>query len=254
MSAPKRGLYPRWVTPNFQPFDPLELIQRTEAIVTEGFSRKYTAFYCVGVYGGISTAYTVGCCLRCIFCWVDWSRDFPERLGQFYSPQEVCQMLLTNARRKGVQKLRISGGEPTLGWSHLLEVLHQLNRWPYLFILETNGILLGSDRVYARDLKTFNNIHVRVSIKAGTPEGFQARTGAQGSYYELPFRAVHHLQEEGVPFHVAAMTDYRLMSPSERRSLLQKLQEVGYQRYLEEEFCDPYEASIQRLEKAGLRL
>jgi len=71
--------YPRYVTPDFEPFDPVKLARETEKIVTKyengKCKRKYTAFYATGVYGGISTGYTVGCCLRCVFCWVDWSRE-----------------------------------------------------------------------------------------------------------------------------------------------------------------------------------
>jgi len=64
--------YPRYVTPNFEPFDPVELARETEKIVTRynedgKCERKYTAFYATGVYGGIATGYTVGCCLRCCF-------------------------------------------------------------------------------------------------------------------------------------------------------------------------------------------
>ena len=56
--------YPRYVAENWIPFDPVELVKRTEAIVCRGDERKYTDFYVVGVYGGISTGYTVGCSLR----------------------------------------------------------------------------------------------------------------------------------------------------------------------------------------------
>jgi len=63
--------YPRYVTPDFEPYDPVELLRETEKTVTrhrEGrCERKYTDFYAAGVYGGIATGYTVGCCLRCCF-------------------------------------------------------------------------------------------------------------------------------------------------------------------------------------------
>ncbi|MFQ5712127.1 MAG: hypothetical protein ACE5GD_10185 [Candidatus Geothermarchaeales archaeon] len=42
--------YPRYVTPNFTPFDPVELAKRTERIVCHGDERKYTDFYATGVY------------------------------------------------------------------------------------------------------------------------------------------------------------------------------------------------------------
>jgi uncharacterized Fe-S cluster-containing radical SAM superfamily protein len=107
-------IYPGYLGEGFEPFDPIELAKLTEAKVCRGSSRKYTDFYCVGVYGGISTGYTIGCCLRCIFCWVGFSRDFPDKYGQFHSPEEVAHRLIVNARRKRLSKLRISGGEPML--------------------------------------------------------------------------------------------------------------------------------------------
>lgn len=246
--------YPRYITPDFEPFDPLDLAQETEAVVCKGSARKYTEFYCTGVYRGISTGYLVGCYLRCIFCWVDWSRDFPERSGKLYSPQEVFKFLVTNATKNKFSKLRISGGEPTLGREHLLELLTLVKGTDYLFVLETNGILLGADRRYAEQLRNFPNIHIRVSLKAGTEEGFERRTGAKGEFYDLPFKAVEYLKGTGVSFHVAAMTDPRLIDKAERGEMLRRLKAIGYNDYFEEETCDPYPRSVARLEKAKTRI
>ncbi|MGC9346281.1 MAG: hypothetical protein ACP5ER_05785, partial [Candidatus Bathyarchaeales archaeon] len=93
--------YQRFLTPGCKPFDPLGLARETEKIVTrqgsEGLERKYTDFYSVPVYRGIATGYAAGCCLRCVYCWSNWSRDFPERFGEFYSPKEVAQRLFKAA-------------------------------------------------------------------------------------------------------------------------------------------------------------
>lgn len=243
--------YPRYLTKGFQPFDPLKLYKETEKIVCKNNSRKYTSFYCVGVYGGISTGYVVGCTLRCIFCWVDWSRDFPEKSGEFFSSEQVFEKLVRNAKKRNVSKLRISGGEPTLGKRHLLSLLNLVSATDFLFILETNGLILGEDKDFVKNLSKYKNIHVRVSLKAGTEEGFQARTGAMGKFYELPYKAITSLRETRVPFHVACMSDPRLMPKAERKAMIRKLAEVGYKDYLEEEVCDPYRTTVVRLEKAG---
>jgi uncharacterized Fe-S cluster-containing radical SAM superfamily protein len=195
----------------FQPYDPIELMRLTEERVCRGDGRKYTDFYCVGVYGGISTSYLVGCCLRCVFCWVNLSRDLPDRYGQFYTPAQVAKRLVANARRRRVSKLRISGGEPTLGKDHLLGVLDRVDDQGFTFILETNGIPLGYDSDYALALTKYQDVHVRLSLKARNAAGFEARTRAQGEYWELPFRAIEHLMAAGISFHVAVMTDPRLM-------------------------------------------
>jgi len=246
--------YQGFLTKDSLPFDPLELAKETEKLCVRGSSRKYTNFYCTGVYGGISTGYLVGCCLRCVFCWVSLSRDFPDKYGEFYSPEEVFDRLVSNARKARVNRLRVSGGEPTLGKDHLLRLLDLVDRTQFFFVLETNGILLGKDPEYVRALKKYRNIYVRVCVKAGTAEGFEIRTGGRGEFYELPYIAVEALRREDIYFRVASMSDPRLMSKEERKEMVIKLRKVGYREELEEEICDPYDTSVLRLRKAGFSI
>ena len=259
--------YQRFLTPSFKPFDPLKLARETEKIVTregpDGLERKYTDFYSVPVYRGIATGYAVGCCLRCFYCWSNWSRDFPELFGNFYSPKQVAEKLIQAAKRgityseywrrriPIVNKLRLSGCEPTIGKEHLLAVLENLQGKGYPFFLETNGILFGADRDYVKKLAEFSDlIYVRVSFKAATPEGFTQRTGAIGKYYELPFKALKYLLDEGIFARAAAMTDPKVMPKEERELLIQKLSEID-SRYargeLEEEWIDAYDTTIKRI-------
>lgn len=261
--------YQRFLSKDFKPFDPIELAKQTEAIVTrqgpEGLERKYTDFYSVPVYRGIATGYAVGCCLRCIYCWSNWSRDFPEKFGKFYSPREAAQKLFKAAedgikyseywRRMlpKINKLRLSGCEPTIGKEHILSLLNFFKESEYpLFILETNGILLGSDTEYVKRLTEFKEkLYVRISFKAGTSEGFTQRTGAIGKYYELPFKALKFLINEGVYARAAAMTDPSIMPKEERKILIQMLDEIdpraNYSRTLEEEKIEAYDTSVKRM-------
>lgn len=261
--------YQRFLTQYSKPFDPLELAKETENLVTregpEGLERKYVGIYSAPVYRGIATGYAVGCCLRCIYCWSDWSRDFPEKFGEFYSPRIVAQRLFKAAdeginaqrwerfRHIKVNKLRISGCEPTIGKDHLLSVLGYVKDSKYpLFILETNGIILGYDRNYVKRLSEFaSKLYVRVSFKAANPEGFTQRTGAKGEFYELPFKALKYLLDEGIYARAAAMTDPRVMPKYEREILIEKLNEIdpdaNYSSTLEEEKIDAYGTTIKRL-------
>ena len=259
--------YQRFLRPGFKPFDPLELARITERIVTrkgpEGLERKYTGIYSAPVYRGVATGYAVGCCLRCMYCWTNWSRDFPELYGKFYSPRAVAESLFQAAeegitapqwerfKHFKITKLRLSGCEPTIGKEHLLAVLEYVmdSKYP-LFILETNGILLGADRNYVEQLSNFRNkLYVRVSIKAATPEGFTQRTGAIGSFYELPFRALEYLLDEGIFARPAAMTDPRVMPQTERTLLLKRLGKIDkqFEIDLEEEVIDNYDTTIKRI-------
>lgn len=257
MTAPNQT-YPRYLEPGFTPFDPLELAERTEQIVCRGDRRKYTKFYCTGVYGGIATGYTCGCCLRCVFCWVNWSRDFPERHGQFRSGAEAFKQLARTARKAGVENLRISGAEPTIGKAHLLGLLEKVESSPCrLFILETNGILLGADPDYARRIARFTKVHTRISLKAGTPEAFTRKTGARAESFDLPFQGIVNLLEAGASFHVAAMTaDPRIVSNQERQALIDRLGtiEPALVDHLEEEVVDPYRTTLERLRHANMEL
>jgi uncharacterized Fe-S cluster-containing radical SAM superfamily protein len=259
----KRGLwlaralrtYPRMIRRGDK-FDPVDVAKQTERIVCRDGARKYTAFYATGVYGGIATGYVVGCCLRCFFCWTDFSRDFPEAYGKYYTAEEACENIVKAARKWRVNKARISGGEPTLCRKHLLKLLELIEEREEvrLFILETNGILFGVDESYVKDIAGLKKVYVRVSLKAGEPEAFEARTGASREFFELPFRAVKALLDHNVRFHVAAMTDPRIMPAEERRRLIERLAEIDefLAANLEEEVCDPYEGTLVRMQFYGL--
>jgi uncharacterized Fe-S cluster-containing radical SAM superfamily protein len=252
------GTYPRYIKPGFEPFDPIHLARETEEIVCRGDARKYTGFYATGIYGGIATGYTCGCCPRCVFCWVDWSRDFPERYGRLHSPEEVFRRLRDTAHQFNVRKLRISGAEPTLGKEHLLTLLEHVERSEFdLFVLETNGMLFGVDRDYAKAVSKFRKVHVRLSLKAGTAEDFARKTGARLEAFEVPFLAIRNFLDFDASFHVAAMSaDPRIMSYDERMALIEKLASINRRlaSTLEEEVIDPYETTLARLKHAGLKL
>jgi len=145
-----------------------------------------------------------------------------------------------------------------LSKSHLLGLLEKVESSPFrLFILETNGILIGADPDYARQIARFKKVHTRVSLKAGTPEDFTRKTGARPESFELPFRAIVNLMEAGASFHVAAMSaDPRIVSRQERHSLLERLESIhpALVRNLEEEVVDPYHCTLERLQHAGVKL
>lgn len=257
--------YPRYIRKSgFKPFDPVKVSKLTEDIVCRYVGgvqmRKYTDFYVAGVYRGIATGAVVGCNLRCFFCWSPISRDFPEKYGFFYSPGDAYKNMLEVAKRRGVRKARLSCGEPTLCRDHLVEILRYVENCDYLklFILETNGILIGLNRDYVRDVLKFSKVYIRISIKAGTPEAFTWKTGAVPEAFELPFKAIEYLVDEGAwgRFHVAVMSDPRIMSIEERLKFFEKLRSIDTKllSMVEEEVVDPYQTTLFRLREAGVDL
>lgn len=196
-------------------YDPLELGKLVEDKVSrtaEGrVLRKYYRFRGGGWYGGIATADAVGCNMKCLFCWSWRERDRYEFIGSFHSPEEVALRLLEIASKRGYRLLRISGGEPTLAFEHLNQVLSFLNvkaGSKYTFILETNGLMLGKHKELSYELSKYPFLHVRVSLKGCTEEEFERITGARREFFSLQLKALENLLEAGVSSHAAVMISF----------------------------------------------
>jgi uncharacterized Fe-S cluster-containing radical SAM superfamily protein len=227
-------------------YNPIELSKKIENIVCTEDKKKYYRFRPAGFYGGIATADAVGCNLRCKFCWSTKSVWKPTITGESYSPEEVSETLLDIAKTKDYHKIRISGGEPTIGRRHLIKVLELIHP-DLLFILETNGILLGYDKKYIEDLSKFNNLHIRVCIKGINPEEFTLLTGAEVGY-EYQMKSLEYLKDLKTDFNIA------LVSISKDKSeFYMELAEMGLGKLmLEEEEIKLYPQVKNRLEKEGL--
>ena len=188
-------------------YDPIKRAEKTARIVCRGDRRRYYRFRPARFYGGIGTADCLGCCLRCLFCW-SWDRVVqPGRYGDFYSPQQVAGKLVSIAYQRGFRQVRISGNESTLARDHLIQVLRQIPG-DLLFILETNGILIGHDPTYAQDLSKFKNLYVRVSIKGSSEAEFARLTGAEPSGFKLQIQALENLVRSNVNANPAIMVTF----------------------------------------------
>ncbi len=230
----------------------LDQAQSIGAIVSQGEKRKYYRFRAAPYYGGIATADCVGCCLKCIFCW-SWNIVCrPEAVGKFYTPAEVAHQLIAIARRHGFRRLRISGNEPTLHREHLIAVL-KLIPSQFRFILETNGILLGSDPNYCRELAQFPHLHVRVSLKGCNEAEFERFTGMDGDGFTLQLEALRQLMDAGVRCHPAVM--HHFSSSTALDQLRQRLKQIHPTlSELETEELILYPPIEQRLRRFGLLL
>lgn len=232
------------------PYDPVRRAEETAGIVCRGDMRRYYRFRPARFYGGIATADCVGCCLRCLFCWSWRQVVHPDRYGQFYSPREVAGRLMSIIRKKKFRQVRISGNEPTLAREHLLKVLELIPK-DILFILETNGILIGNDRIYADDLAAFGNVHVRVSLKGCSEEEFTALTGAEAKGFDLQIRALENLHRAGVSANPAVMVSFS--SKESIRALCLRLGAINRAfRDIETEELALYGDVEERLRKARL--
>ncbi len=231
-------------------YDPVDLAYRVERVVARDSMRMYKRFRATRFYGGIATGDVIGCNLRCVFC---WSRHgWAGSRGPLYTPEEAWERLHGILRARGYSKARLSGGEPTIGFRHLEEVAALAEADGVLFILETNGILIGHDKRYAKRLSRLTNIHVRVSIKACSPDWFHRLTGARPEAWRLQLRALAHLADYGVSHHPAVVIGFG--DEKCYADLLEEMEEVdpGSSRHVEPEVIVMYRGVAERLRRAGL--
>lgn len=106
-------------------YDSAERHLTIERIVTRkgtvGLERRYYHVRPARWCGGIVMADCVGCGLSCKFCWVSDNVTFHlGEAGRFYAPKELADDLISLAKKRNIDLLRISGGEPTIGKQYLL--------------------------------------------------------------------------------------------------------------------------------------
>jgi len=194
-------------------YDPVERHRKIENQVVRkkigGDAKKYYRFRHDRWYGGIITADCAGCGLVCKFCWVRSEAVLEGREeGEFLTPEQVARKILNLAKEKKIRQVRMSGGEPTIGREHLLDVLNALQNKHIRFILETNGILIGEDETYARELALFSFLHARVSLKGCTEEEFARLTGADPKGFQLQLAGLVNLLKAGVSSHPAVVLSF----------------------------------------------
>jgi uncharacterized Fe-S cluster-containing radical SAM superfamily protein len=190
-------------------YDPVTRSKQLESIAVKENKRKYYRFRRAKWYGGIATGDVCYCNLRCCFCWAgDEIRNHPERIGKYYSPEEAFYILKSIATKYGYKQIRLSGQEPTIGKQHLIDLLSLIDQSDFSFILETNGILIGAEPQYAKDLAQFKNLHVRISLKGTNRDEFSRLTGAIPEGFDLQLKALEYLLAEGVSFHPSVMAAF----------------------------------------------
>ncbi|MFA5948073.1 MAG: radical SAM protein [Candidatus Gracilibacteria bacterium] len=252
--------------------DPIEYGKQLEKkIITDGNKRPYRSFRLEPFYGQIATGRSVGCNGRCGFCWVEPGRDEPEnQYGKIkvYSPQEAYDELRKVSSNEYGQCImteyfRISGCEPTIGINHvldMLEIMKAADQPPNGMLLETNGMILGSDEELVKAIAKFREkVLVRLSFKAGTPEGLEKRMRVQGKFIDLPFQALQYLEQNRIPHGIATATgDARLMPEQERKEFFKKLitasnnKPIPLLNIISEEVMDLFGLTRKRLSQAGL--
>ncbi|MEM1675750.1 MAG: radical SAM protein [Desulfurococcaceae archaeon] len=211
--------------------DPFKLTQFVREKVTRIRNNveelRYYRFRGGKWYGGIATGDVVGCNLRCKFCW-SWRYSYFVDKGFFYKPISVFEKLISIAKRRNYKYIRLSGGEPTIAEKHLIELLDIFSESDLVFILETNGLLLGYSIDLTKKIVNYSNVVIRVSFKGTTPEEFENLTGARREFFDYQFKALENLLNEGLKpgkdFYPAVMLSF---TPEDNfREFLKKLSSI----------------------------
>jgi len=239
------------------PFHPIRRSYDVEKIVTKGNLRKYYRFRPAPYYGGIATGDTIGCNLLCAYCW-NYVRNLnPEGFGRYYSPSQVAQKLLGIAKKKNFQYVRLTGAEPILGeasFTHFLQILELVlsQRTDLVFILETNGLILGYQKELILNLKGFKNLSIRIAIKAWDEESFTQITGADKEFFIYPLLALKNLRELNLDAWSAVMGD--LFTKDRIRMLKAKMKEVGISEHIETEELERYPYVLENIQKRNIQV
>jgi uncharacterized Fe-S cluster-containing radical SAM superfamily protein len=241
------------------PLDPLKRAKEVEGLVMEGLARKYYRFRPAKYYGGIATADIVGCPFLCAYCW-NYGRNLHPEMSRdkYYSSDEVANRLLNIIKRKGFNKVRLSGAEPILGeksFEHLCQVLEDIYKANPLvdFILETNGLILGYEPEFVRRLSQFERLGVRVALKGFDDVSFEAISGAERNFFHLPMKGLHNLIGNGINAWPAIM--YETFGSEGIGKINQQLKEYEIRpEELEIEYLEPYPFVLENIKKRSVSL
>lgn len=252
-----------------------------EKRVCQGRDRYYLYFGCTPFIGGMSRGFTCGCNFKCNMCLSPF-RDFLEgdrrfllysmydeisKTRGFYSPEQVIEILASNEKRKKIDEIAMFDGvkpkkskykyldvgyaEISLGRDHLLGLCRAASKTGYIFVVETNGFMVGYESDYAAALAEYkDSILVRVGVKAASPEMYKKVIGVSNAG-EYVFKGIQYLVEAGLDVNVAMMCDPRIYSNEEKQLMQRKIRESGYMGEIHEEKIFNYYTAYKRFVESG---
>jgi uncharacterized Fe-S cluster-containing radical SAM superfamily protein len=115
-----------------------------------------------------------------------------------------------------------------------------------VFILETNGLLLGMHKEFCESLRR-PGLRIRVSLKGTDPESFERVSGARAEFFRYPIDALVELRRLAIDSWPAVMSE--LFSKEQTLGLQKTLRAAGLTTPLEEECLEPYGFVLQNLKE-----
>lgn len=174
----------------------------------------------------------------------------PQKHGPVLLLQRGCQKTHLRRQEKGLRESPHQRERAHDLKEHLLGVLKLIPK-DLLFILETNGILIGHEPDYAGELARFGNLHVRVSLKGSSRDEFSRLTNAKLEGFNLQIKALENLVAAGVSTNLAVMVSFSTAQNLE--SLRKRLSVIspGFHDFETEELAF-YGDAAKRLKAAGI--
>ncbi len=178
--------------------------------------------------------FAAGCNFRCPQC-QNWTTTYRGK-GVPYTPREAALRMTWARRRFDVDRMAISGGEPTLNRRWLVEYvreLKELNPDPKARIhIDTNGSILTPD--YIDELVSAGMTDIGIDLKALRVETFMRITGLKDRekarrYMRTAWRAVEYILKRygdrvflgvGIPYNSALISRDEIREMGERLARL----------------------------------
>ena len=191
---------------------------------------RKTHFYDTTFINGTYSADIIGCPWTCDGCWSGYGYTGSEPKYHL-EPDEVVEKLLAGMVRNKQQAARITGGEPTMRWAHMMGVV---DSWmesvvgarmviegetteegePMVLVIETNGSLGALDRIddvqdrYGKDAK---HLLLHFGLKASDPEQLEKLTGiksAEAAHRRQVTNLLHVARETEIDLHISVFDAY----------------------------------------------
>ena len=141
----------------------------------------------------ISLPITGKCNLRCAYCGVGGENTICEN-GTNFNVDELIDFMLT-AKRLGIRKVRITGGEPFLH-PNLDDILRFLSDEKFNVLVNTNGTLVKNRIDFL--MRPNRNLHFAVSLDTLNPNTFEILNRGPASQLDDALKGVRLLQELGL--------------------------------------------------------
>lgn len=134
------------------------------------------------------------CNIKCKFCY------YLDRLGEPFEDFERMVNRLKIYKKNGINKLHITGGEPTL-YKHFIDLVKKAKELGFINIgIITNGILLKK-KSFVNECKDAGVDHFIISIHGHNAEIHDEMTQIKGSYDSI-LKGIENLKDLGIPFNI----------------------------------------------------